>query len=362
MTPKFFFGHKGDVSGNLFFLDNSTVCYPCGHNIVIYSIDDKSQKFIPGTEGSDGITAIALSHNRKQLAVCESSVKAFCSVYNIGKMLETFKEKKSANNVYDQVTIKKKKILCSQDYTAKSFISVDFCQANEKLLVTLGDDCRVTVWQFDKQKCVATELIVLSTTTAVCQQVSFSNTNPDVIVVTGRDVYRYYTLTDTNQLKLSHSGFTRKDESAAAISTNWVRHAWLSDGKFVVCTDIGQILIFEQTGDFKNIQISDPKKQPFAINSVLPFQMGSHQDAPSGSKQQSKSGFVVAGDSGQLRVFFKSEGVQPYKRAEGDDLQMSNQDPQNKDKTLLNDVMYHKITNMALSPRQDTILFTTDAN
>ncbi len=61
-------------------------------------------------------------------------------------------------------------------------------------------------------------------------------------------------------------------------------------------------------------------------------------------------------------MFFKSEGVLPYKRAEGDDLQMSNQDPENKDKTLLNDVMYHKITNMALSPRQDTILFTTDAN
>ena len=51
-----------------------------------------------------------------------------------------------------------------------------------------------------------------------------------------------------------------------------------------------------------------------------------------------------------------------YKRAEGDDLQMNNNSDDIKDKTIQNDVMYHKITNMALSPRQDLLLFTTDAN
>jgi hypothetical protein len=55
--------------------------------------------------------------------------------------------------------------------------------------------------------------------------------------------------------------------------------------------------LFEATGDFKNIQISDPKKQPFAINSVMPFIMG-NADQAQGGKQQVKSGFVIAGDSG----------------------------------------------------------------
>ena len=146
MQPKFFFGHKGDVRNNLFFLDHSTVCYPCGHNIVFYSIEDKSQKFIPCIEGSEGITAMALSSNKKQLAVCESATKAICAVYNVGKMMETFREKKSANSVIDQATIKKRKLLCSTDYGAKAFISCDFSSANEKLLVTLGDDCRIVVW------------------------------------------------------------------------------------------------------------------------------------------------------------------------------------------------------------------------
>ena len=42
---------------------------------------------------------MALSHNRKQLAVCEAATKAICAVYNVGKMMDTFKEKKSAANM-----------------------------------------------------------------------------------------------------------------------------------------------------------------------------------------------------------------------------------------------------------------------
>ena len=73
---------------------------------------------------------------------------------------------------------------------------------------------------------------------------------------------------------------------------------------------------------------------------------------------------MIAGDSGQIRVFFRSDvdTRMPYKRAEGDDLQMSNSDGEPRDKVLLNDVIYHKITNMAINPKQDTLLFTTDAN
>ena len=47
LMPKFMFGFKEDVKGNLFFLDHDVVVYPCGHNIVLYRIDDRSQRFIP---------------------------------------------------------------------------------------------------------------------------------------------------------------------------------------------------------------------------------------------------------------------------------------------------------------------------
>lgn len=64
-------------------------------------------------------------------------------------MFENFKDKKNNNSVID-MTIKKRKILISSEYKAKSFISVDFCKEKDKLLVTLGDDGSVIIWQFDK--------------------------------------------------------------------------------------------------------------------------------------------------------------------------------------------------------------------
>jgi cilia- and flagella-associated protein 57 len=177
MTPKFLFGMKGDVQNSVLFLDNNTVCYPCGHNLVIYSLDDKQQRFIPGIEGSEGISALALNNTRKQLAVCETASKALCSVYNVGKMLETFRDsagKKGAQSVFDMATIKKRKVLISNDYTARTFVSVDFSQTNDKLLVTLGDDCRIVVWQYDKQKGLAIEQLQVASPSHL-RQVSFNN-------------------------------------------------------------------------------------------------------------------------------------------------------------------------------------------
>jgi hypothetical protein len=161
--PKFMFGFDADVKGNLHFLDENTVIYPCGHNVVIYRTDEKSQRFIPGFEGSEGITALALSPNKNHLAVCERATKAVCTVYNVHRLLELIKEEmriKKVNSINHKI-IEKKKILCSTEYNATEFVAVDFCSNEEsKKLVTLtnvnqGINFTVIVWNFDKQKCLA---------------------------------------------------------------------------------------------------------------------------------------------------------------------------------------------------------------
>jgi len=71
---------------------------------------------------------------------------------------------------------------------------------------------------------------------------------------------------------------------------------------------MGQIMLFESNGDYKQVQISDPRKPSFPIFSVLPFTMGSQGDnSNNAGKSQLKSGFIVAGDSGTLRVYVKSD-------------------------------------------------------
>ena len=124
---------------NIHFIDNQNVLYPCGHNIVIYNTDDRSQKYIPGIEGSEGISAVALSPSKKFLAVCERSERAICCVFDVASM-------------------KRRKILTSTDYNSKEFVSVAFAPSNEKsLLATLtGEpDIRVILWTWDKAKCFA---------------------------------------------------------------------------------------------------------------------------------------------------------------------------------------------------------------
>lgn len=44
------FGLKPGVAGNICFHDEQTVVYPAGANCILYNIDQKSQKFIPGTK------------------------------------------------------------------------------------------------------------------------------------------------------------------------------------------------------------------------------------------------------------------------------------------------------------------------
>ena len=238
VQPRFFFGIKGDVKNNVLFLDDKVVAYPCGHNVVIYYITEKIQRFIPGIEGSQGITALALSANRKFLAVCEKGANAICTVYNVGKFLELSVEKRTVA-IFD-VPLKKRKILCSVEDPAREFVSADFCAKNEKLIVTAsgGTEPRVIIWNWDKQRCMSFCEIPRTSISVTLKvgQVSFSPLDPSVIVVTGFDgLYRYFKLDGPN-LKVLPVQINRRDSDSVS-SHNYTCHTWLNDGKFIIFND-----------------------------------------------------------------------------------------------------------------------------
>ena len=114
------------------------------------------QRFIPGIEGSQGISALALSHNRKYLAVCEKATNAICTVYSIGKLLELPAEKRSVT-IFD-VPLKRRRVLCSAEDPAKEFISADFCPKNDRHLVTASakGESKIVIWHWEKQRMLYT--------------------------------------------------------------------------------------------------------------------------------------------------------------------------------------------------------------
>jgi hypothetical protein len=91
LVPKFIAGHKYNVNNNLFFLDDQTICYPAGHNIVLYNTEEKTQRYISGIEGTEGVTALAITRSKRYLAVAEKTEKTpICVIYD----LHTLKRRK----------------------------------------------------------------------------------------------------------------------------------------------------------------------------------------------------------------------------------------------------------------------------
>ena len=85
------------------FVDEHTILFPAGSNIVIYDHEQNVQRFIPLTEKGDAITAVCISEDRRWLAVAERSLKPVVYIYD----MSTFRKRKSlvVNQDHLQATV-----------------------------------------------------------------------------------------------------------------------------------------------------------------------------------------------------------------------------------------------------------------
>ena len=82
-------------------MDENTILYPAGSNIVgtclqikliVYNIENNTQKFIQVPEHGEGISSVAVTADRTMMALAEaSSVKPTITVYE----LNTFRKRKT---------------------------------------------------------------------------------------------------------------------------------------------------------------------------------------------------------------------------------------------------------------------------
>lgn len=126
------------------------------------------------------------------------------------------------------------------------------------------------------------------------------------------------------------------------ISNNYTCHLWLPDGKCLVCTDQGEILLLEQ-GDFK-FMLQDSPGEGFYIECIQPY----------------KRGFIIAGDNGTILMYERGEEPKnPYQRNHKFPQTESLPDRYEK---LYPGIMSSRIMSMALSGTDDCIVFTTNNN
>jgi cilia- and flagella-associated protein 57 len=80
------FGFRSDVRDPVHFLDEGTLLYPAGHAVVTYSLESRTQRFIPAAVDTESIQALALTASRRYLAVAERAERGVVTIYDVSML------------------------------------------------------------------------------------------------------------------------------------------------------------------------------------------------------------------------------------------------------------------------------------
>ncbi|KND04574.1 uncharacterized protein SPPG_00295 [Spizellomyces punctatus DAOM BR117] len=349
------FGLKGDVNNCIAYLDEQTVIYPAGHNSILYNTESKIQRFIPVTEKCEGITAMAVSANKRYIAIGERSDKPLCALYDLH-------------------TLRRRKTLSPQDTEGKDFVSIAFSSDAKYILTQTGPpDWTLYYWSWEKAKMMASvktanlpvekgashgvtagaqgSVAVLSSTSMVAREaafgsvvyeVSFNPTDNTQLCVIGNGIFKLFRYQE---------GVLKAFAIQKGDLKNYMSHCWSADDRIIVGTEDGKILIFENNGELRAElnYLHGSSQIPRAVCTMFAY----------------SKGFICGGSNGSIAIYDKSDeaGSSAVAQQSGQSqLSQSNKELYRKVKELTLQDENAKITSMAISPSEDNLVCTTETN
>ena len=318
VNPRFVFGVEGRLTNNLYLLQDHQLVYTAGHNVIVYSTEDKSQYFYSGNEETSGITALSLSPGKKYIAICERD------------------EARGAQcTIFDTNTQRRRKTLNSTDFEAKEFVSVAFSPTSEgTYLITLtgAPDWRLVLWKWEKMTVEASIQVHPVAPEGGLAHCTFSPHDPGIVVVSGGGLYKYFVIKD-KKIQEFHSSMNEKQDNP--VGDRFSCHCWTSDGRLVVCTRDGEIIVCHDNGEFKLV-LSDSPGADVEINTCTPFSRG----------------LVLGGTKGEILVYEKTDDIDiPLKHMRALQVKL--------DRGMAE---VPCITSMAITSTEDTVFFTLGNN
>lgn len=314
------FGLKSDVSSGIHYLEDNCVIYPAGHNIVLYSTDTKTQRFIHGSDvngpqGRTEICGLAVSPNKRYVAVAERGVE------------------RGLINVYDVRTLKKKKTLYdSINMKSKEYVSLCFSPDSKHILSQGGaPDWTLINWMWGKTKPVQTISLLqnLPASMSAAQapsitQVSFCPSDPSILCATGKHALLFFRI-DTpapGAASAAGSAATKLRPIEPSLfgrpaNEDYTCHAWVGSGangggssrRLIVGTADGQLLYLDNAqlrGTLRTTQDQDMAEMSLPIGGRGQQQLNASAfSAPRSieSLVAYSHGFVAGCDSGVVKSY-----------------------------------------------------------
>ena len=318
------FGIKAGVSENIHFIDDSTCAFPVGRNVAIYNTQANQQKFISGNDKCDAITAMALSPNKRYLAVAESGDQPTITLYDTGSR-------------------RKKKTLpgpgmAFPDLGSREYVCVAF-SSDGKALITQGGapEWTLVYWAWDRSKAVAwTSSAVDKIAAAQDKQhiscISCSPRDSSLICVSGNGVFRFLKLSE-GQLKPAPGGMGKREPQ------NYLAHTWLPpEERVVVSTESGDLLLVENY-EFRCILQGSPS-EGLSIDALISY----------------AKGFICGGDMGLVFIFERSDDKEVYRKMKA----MKIDQKRDEEATIETEAM--KVKCFALTQQEEFLALTTTNN
>ncbi|KAL6489815.1 hypothetical protein MHYP_G00001600 [Metynnis hypsauchen] len=323
------FGLRTGVRNSLLFLDEQTVIFPSGNNCVRYNIDQRWQRFIPGTERSHSMQALAISANRRYLAVAERGEKGTITVYDL-----------------QHEQSRKRKVLTGGEVPVQEFVCMAFSPDSKYLLGQAGGpEWTLFYWVWEKHKVMAT---VKTTSTGPISQVSFNPQDNTQICVSGNGVFKLFRYAE-GALKQSNS---------VKETQNILSHAWMSEERVIAGTETGRLLVFE-SGDLR-WEMSATSK--VSTQEAERRTEKKSEDAPSVPTSLPRvtaitaysKGFACSAGPGTVCIFEKTEEKDNYRRTREIKI------PPDPCSNEPSQAEQQEITTLCISPSEETLATSTD--
>ena len=171
------FGCRGKLRNSVGFTDEYAVCYVAGNNLVLYNLHNRQQSFIQGSDGGGGITCMALSHDKRYVALAERGERASVAIW-------------------DTKTMRKRKTLRHGESASGSISSMCFHGENDVFLTCGAEDRMLVLWNWGKARALAS--VELPTTLPV-YKVSLSPSGA-IACASGEAFLHFYRITEESAL------------------------------------------------------------------------------------------------------------------------------------------------------------------